>query len=76
MWMSGEYRWIPFKYVSFATFVDAGRVARNYENLASGEFKKAYGFGVRVHTRRQTFARIDVATGGGEGWKTFLKVGF
>jgi outer membrane protein assembly factor BamA len=75
LWMSGEYRWIPFKYVSFATFFDAGKVARNYEDLHSGEFKKGYGFGVRVHTRRQTFARIDMATGGGEGWKVFLKLG-
>ncbi len=75
VWMSGEYRWIPVKYVSFATFFDAGKVGRNYQDVHGGEFKKGYGFGVRVHTRRQTFARIDIATGGGEGWKVFLKLG-
>jgi hypothetical protein len=75
VWMSAEYRWIPFKYVSFATFLDAGKVGRNYQDLNGGEFKKGYGFGVRVHTRRQTFARIDIATGGGEGWKVFFKLG-
>jgi hypothetical protein len=75
VWMSGEYRWIPFKYVSFATFFDAGKVGRNYQDVHGGEFKKGYGFGVRVHTSRQTFARVDIATGGGEGWKVFLKLG-
>jgi hypothetical protein len=75
IWMSGEYRWIPIKYVSFATFFDAGKVGRDYQDVHGGEFKKGYGFGVRVHTRRQTFARIDIATGGGEGWKMFLKLG-
>jgi len=75
VWMSAEYRWIPIKYVSFATFFDAGKVGRDYQDLHGGEFKTGYGFGVRVHTRRQTFARIDIATGGGEGWKVFLKLG-
>ena len=37
--------------------------------------KKGYGFGVRVHSNRQTFARMDFGTGGGEGWKVFLKLG-
>ena len=75
VWLSGEYRWIPIKYLSFATFFDAGKVGRDFQDVHSGEFKKGYGFGVRVHTRRQTFARIDIATGGDEGWKVFLKLG-
>lgn len=75
VWMSAEYRWIPIKWVSFATFFDAGKVGRDYQDVHGGAFKKGYGFGVRVHTRRQTFARIDLATGGGEGWKVFLKLG-
>jgi len=28
-----------------------------------------------VHSNRQTFARYDVAAGGGEGWRAFLKLG-
>ena len=75
IWMSLEYRWVPLKYVSFATFVDAGKVSSDYEDVVASGFKRGYGFGVRVHTRTQTFARIDVATGGGEGWKVFLKLG-
>jgi outer membrane protein assembly factor BamA len=75
IWMSLEYRWVPLKYVSFATFVDAGKVSSDYEDVATSGFKRGYGFGVRVHTRTQTFARIDVGTGGGEGWKVFLKLG-
>jgi hypothetical protein len=75
MWMSAEYRWVPIKWVSLATFVDAGTVDRNYQDIASGDLKTGYGFGVRVHTRRQTFARLDFGTGGGEGWKVFLKLG-
>jgi hypothetical protein len=75
IWMSVEYRWVPLTYVSFATFVDAGKVSPDYEDVATSGFKRGYGFGVRVHTRRQTFARVDIGTGGGEGWKVFLKLG-
>jgi outer membrane protein assembly factor BamA len=75
VWLSAEYRWVPIKYVSFATFIDAGKVAADYQDINASDLKKGYGFGVRVHTRTQTFARIDFATGGGEGWKVFLKLG-
>ena len=75
VWVSAEYRWVPMKYVSFATFIDAGKVSADYQDINASGLKKGYGFGVRVHTRRQTFARIDFATGGGEGWKIFLKLG-
>jgi hypothetical protein len=75
MWMSAEYRWIPIKWVSLAAFVDAGEAVRHYQDIDTGDLKTGYGFGVRVHTRRQTFARLDFGTGGGEGWKVFLKLG-
>jgi outer membrane protein assembly factor BamA len=75
MWMSAEYDWAPIKWVSLAAFVDAGRVARDWDDLDFGGMKKGYGFGVRVHSTKQTFARFDIATGGGEGWQTFLKLG-
>jgi hypothetical protein len=75
LWMSAEYRWVPMKYLSLAAFIDAGKVSADYQDLTTSGFKKGYGFGVRFHTRTQTFARIDAATGGGEGWKVFLKLG-
>ena len=75
MWLSAEYNWRPIKWVSLATFVDAGKVARDWEDIGFEGMKSGYGFGVRVHSTKQTFARFDVATGGGEGWQTFLKLG-
>jgi hypothetical protein len=32
-----------------------------------------YGAGVALHTRNRTVFRVDVGTGGGEGWQVFLK---
>ena len=75
MWLSAEYDWAPIKWVSLAAFVDAGKVAHDWEDVGFEGMKKGYGFGFRVHSRKQTFARFDVATGGGEGWQTFLKLG-
>jgi len=75
IWMSAEYDWAPIKWISLAAFVDAGKVARDWEEIGFDGMKKGYGFGFRVHSRKQTFARFDVATGGGEGWQTFLKLG-
>jgi len=75
LWMTAEYRWIPIKYLSVAAFVDAGKVSADWQEIETGGLKKGYGFGFRVHTRTQTFARFDVATGGGEGWQVFMKFG-
>jgi hypothetical protein len=75
LWASFEYRWIPIDYASVAVFFDAGKVGANYQDINASGLKTGYGVGVRLHTRMQTFARIDVATGGGEGWKVFLKLG-
>ena len=75
MWMSAEYRWVPIKWVSLAAFIDAGKVSARHQDINLGGVKKGYGFGFRVHTRKQTFARLDFATGGGEGWQMFLKLG-
>jgi outer membrane translocation and assembly module TamA len=63
------------KWVSVATFVDAGKVAPDWQDIELSGLKTGYGFGVRAHSNRQTFARIDFGAGGGEGWKVFLKLG-
>lgn len=75
LWMTAEYSWSPIKYVSLAAFVDAGKVSADYQDINLNGLKTGYGFGVRAHTNKLTFARLDFATGGGEGWQMFLKLG-
>ena len=75
LWMNIEYRWTPIKWVSLATFFDAGEVRADWEDIGFSGMKTGYGFGFRVHSTKQTFARIDFGTGGGEGWQMFFKLG-
>lgn len=75
LWMTAEYRFRFHKYASVVTFVDAGKVERDWQDLTFTGLKKGYGFGFRAHTRTQTLARIDFGFGGGEGFRAFLKVG-
>lgn len=75
LWMTAEYNYTLMKWVSLAAFVDAGKVSANWEDIRFADLRNGYGFGVRVHSNRQTFARVDVAGGGGEGWSMFLKLG-
>ena len=75
LWLSAEYRWIPITWMSVATFVDAGKVTPDWHDVDVRGLKTGYGAGLRVHSRTQTFARLDVGTGGGEGWQIFLKLG-
>jgi len=75
LWMTAEYDLTVTKWVSVATFVDAGKVAHDWEDIGLTGLRRGYGFGARIHSDRQTFARIDVGTGGGEGWRLFLKLG-
>ena len=58
-------------HVDAAAFVDAGNVAARVKDLDLD--KRSYGAGLRLHTRRTTFARMDVA-GGDEGWRVILSV--
>jgi hypothetical protein len=75
IWMTAEYRWTPIKWVSAVAFLDAGEVSSDWHQIDFRGMETGYGFGFRVHSRRQTFGRIDFATGGGEGWQIFIKVG-
>ena len=75
LWLGAEYRWVPITWVSVAAFVDAGEATPNWNDIDFRGMKTGYGFGIRAHSRTQTFASIDVGTGGGEGWKFFLKLG-
>lgn len=75
MWLGAEYRWVAFNNVSFVGFMDGGKVAHDWNDIEFNGLKKGYGFGVRVHSNSQNFARLDFGTGGGEGWQIFLKLG-
>jgi len=75
LWMTAEYNYVLMKWVTLATFADTGQVAPGWDGIQVSNFKGGYGFGVRVHSETQTFARIDAGGGGGEGWRVFLKLG-
>jgi len=73
-WFGAEYRWTPIQWVSGVAFADFGQVAHNWQDLTSN-VKHGYGFGIRAHSRKQTFVKLDFGFGGGEGWRAFLKLG-
>ncbi len=54
-----------------AAFLDLGDVASRIGDLDLR--KKSYGVGFRLHSRRQTLARVDLARGN-EGWMFLLRL--
>ena len=69
--VNAEARVAMMTHVDAAAFVDAGNVAARVGDLNFD--KRSYGAGLRLHSRRQTFARLDVA-GGGEGWRLVFRL--
>jgi len=68
--VNAESRWALFTHMDAAIFADAGNVAARIEDLNLR--KTSYGAGVRLHTDRMTFARLDVAYGA-EGWRVVFR---
>ena len=69
--LNAEARLPMMTHVDAAAFVDFGNVS---PHLGEVDLRKhSYGAGLRLHSRRQTFARADVATGA-EGWRLFIRV--
>jgi Omp85 superfamily domain len=66
-----EARIALFSHMDGAVFVDAGNVAPRFGDLNLD--KRSYGVGARFHTRRETFARVDVARGV-EGWRLVFRM--
>jgi outer membrane protein assembly factor BamA len=58
-------------HMDLAMFADAGNVARERRDLDFA--KRSYGAGIRLHTRRETYALLDVATGD-EGWQVLFRL--
>jgi len=73
--LSAEYRWEVFAALDMALFYDAGSVAPRREGLRISDMKESYGIGFRFSTRRRLFVRFDIAGGGGEGTRYYLKFG-
>jgi hypothetical protein len=72
-YLNAEYRRRVHKMVHVAGFIDAGKVAHDWQDIDVRNLKRAYGFGVRAGNDKRVFARFDVAFGGGEGTRFFLK---
>ena len=68
---NAELRLAMMTHVDLAFFADAGNVAARFQDLDLD--KKSFGGGLRFHTRRQTFARIDMANGA-EGWRFLFRL--
>jgi hypothetical protein len=56
-----------------ALLTDFGTVAPRISDLEFADVRGAYGIGLRCNTYRAVFLRLDVAGGGSEGIRTFLK---
>jgi hypothetical protein len=69
--VNAEARVAVMTHVDAAVFVDAGNVTARVGDL--GLAKRSYGAGLRLHSRRQTFARLDVSHGG-EGWHALFRL--
>ena len=69
--VNSELRVAMMTHVDASVFVDAGNVAAHLGDLNLD--RRSYGAGLRVHTRRQTFARLDVARGD-EGWRLVVRL--
>ena len=66
-----EMRLALMTHVDFAVFGDAGNVAARRSDLNLD--KRSYGVGFRMHTRRETFAMLDMAKGD-EGWRFLFRL--
>jgi len=68
---TAEVRIAVMTHVDAAVFADAGNVAADRADLNLD--KRGYGVGLRLHSRRQTFGRVDVAHGD-EGWRILFNM--
>lgn len=68
---SAELRFAVMTHLDLAVFADAGNVAKRASDLDLD--KRSYGAGFRLHTRRMTFASMDMAHGT-EGWHAIFRL--
>lgn len=75
IFFNAEYRWEAFAGLDMAVFFDAGKVRADFQNIDLRNLKTAYGVGFRFNTYKSVFLRLDIAGGGREGTRLFLKFG-
>jgi hypothetical protein len=68
---NAEVRLALMTHLDLAVFADAGNVAARRDDLNFD--KRSYGAGFRLHTRRETFAMVDIARGD-EGWRFLFRL--
>jgi outer membrane protein assembly factor BamA len=68
---TAEVRLALMTHLDLAVFADAGNVAERTRDLDLD--KRSYGAGIRLHTRRETFAMFDAARGE-EGWRFMFRL--
>ena len=68
-----EYRWEAFSGLDMALFSDWGKVAPRSRDFDLNDMNHAFGIGFRFNTYKTVFLRLDIAAGGGEGARVFLK---
>jgi outer membrane protein assembly factor BamA len=69
--VNAEARIAMMTHVDTAIFWDAGNVAARFGDLNLDQ--RSWGVGLRLHSRRQTYARFDVARGN-EGWRFLFRM--
>lgn len=68
---SVESRWAAWEHLDTVLFLDTGSVAPRLSDLDLS--KTSIGVGLRVHTRRATFGRLDLGHSK-EGWRLVFKM--
>jgi outer membrane protein assembly factor BamA len=68
--VNAESRFALWTHLDLAAFADAGNVGPRMADLDLS--KRAYGLGIRMHTGRATFLRLDAAHGS-EGWRIVFR---
>ena len=69
--VNAEARLALLTHLDFALFADAGNVAAERRDLDLA--RQSFGAGLRLHTRRITFARLDAAHGD-DGWRMVFRL--
>lgn len=69
--VNAEARFAIWTHLDGAVFVDAGNVSAKFSDLNLDQ--RDYGVGLRMHTDKATFARVDMSHGT-EGWKFIFKM--
>lgn len=58
---TAEYRWFAHEFLDAAVFYDAGKAVSTRSDLNFSALESSIGAGVRVHSSRTTFVRLEAA---------------